>query len=212
MQNDLIPDGSDYGHRALQPEDLKPEPIELFEQWLREALNKQVPEANALCLSTVGRDGFPDSRMVLLKGIDQEGFIFYSNYESAKAEQLDAHPHACMVFWWEPLKRQVRIRGDVSKVSAELSNEYFASRSRESQLGAWASRQSRELSGRSVLEKQLVELDDKFKENIPRPEFWGGYKLVPKSVEFWQGRTSRLHDRFLYRKIKNEWSIQRLMP
>ena len=209
---DLIPDRSDYGDRSLNASDLKINPLRLFEEWLAVAVEEEVPEANAVCLGTIGLDGYPDSRVVLLKGIEESAVRFYTNYTSSKARQLDQNPFACMALWWEPLKRQVRFRGRVEKIEEGLSREYFSTRPRESQLGAWASRQSEPVTGREVLQSRLKEMDERFPHEVPRPDFWGGYRLKPFEMEFWQGRTSRLHDRFRYQLKEDGWSVERLMP
>ena len=210
---DLIPDRSDYGDRSLSADDLQPDPLRLFEEWLGYAVEQGVAEANAVCLSTIGLDGCPDSRVVLLKGIEQQAVRFYTNYGSSKARQMAENPLAAMVMWWEPLKRQVRFRGRIEMVEQEISEEYFSTRPRESQLGAWASRQSEPIPDREVLQERLKRMDEKFPDSVPRPDFWGGYRLKPFEMEFWQGRTSRLHDRFRYRLQEDgTWSVQRLMP
>jgi pyridoxamine 5'-phosphate oxidase len=213
MNQDLIPERTDYGSRSLGREDLTDEPLALFEAWLAEAVAEGVPEANAVCLCTLGVDGFPDGRMVLLKGVGEGGLYFYTNYESRKGLQLEACGRASMVFWWEPLKRQVRFAGRVERAAAEVSDEYFSTRPRDSQLGAWASLQSRPLSERSVLEQRLEKLDASYPDKVPRPDYWGGFHLKPKRVEFWQGRSNRLHDRFSYDLTEDGlWAVRRLMP
>lgn len=209
---DLIPESSDYGSRALNSEDLKADPIELFKDWLAKAVDADCPEVNAVCVSTLDEHGFPDARMVLLKGIDPRGFHFYTNYQSHKGQQIDHHPKASMVFWWEPLKRQVRIKGTIEKLETEVSDSYFASRSRGSQIGAWASLQSQAIEERGVLEARIQEMEERFPDEVPRPDYWGGYRVIPQRIEFWQGRTSRLHDRFVYQKQDEQWTIERLMP
>ena len=209
---DFIPESSDYGSRALHAEHLKDDPIDLFRDWLKLAVDKGCPEANAVCVSTLDKQGFPDSRMVLLKGVDERSLHFYTNYQSHKAHQITEHPKASMVFWWEPLKRQVRIKGSIEKLEAELSDRYFASRSRGSKLGAWASLQSQPIEDRTILENRIQEMEERFPEEVPRPEYWGGYRVIPHRIEFWQGRTSRLHDRFVYEKQADGWQVGRLMP
>lgn len=180
---------------------------------MEEAVSAEVPEANAMCLCTQGEDGFPDGRMVLLKGVNDSSLYFYTNYGSRKGEQLQSCPRATAVFWWEPLHRQVRLTGVVEKAEPETSSEYFHSRPRDSKLGAWASRQSQPVEGREVLEARLEEMDRRFPEDVPRPEFWGGFLLRPHRVEFWQGRSNRLHDRFVYHREKERgWTTERLMP
>ena len=212
MSEGLIPERTDYGDRAFDAEDLKDEPLDLFRDWLAEAVSKGVPEANAMCLSTIDSDGFPDSRIVLLKGLEADSLRFYTNYESRKGQQLSARSKASIVFWWEALKRQVRFVGKVEKLPGTISDEYFATRPRESQLGAWASAQSQEIEGRTVLEERLKTVAERFPDEVPRPPHWGGFKIVPHRVEFWQGRTSRLHDRFVYTLESSSWAVRRLMP
>ena len=185
----------------------------LFRQWLEEAIAAEVPEANAVCLCTADSGGVPDGRVVLLKGVDDRGLRFFTNYESGKGRQLEALGLAAMVFWWEPLKRQVRFRGAVERLEAELSDQYFASRPRESQLGAWASQQSQPLESREALEELVAHYDRLYPDDVPRPRHWGGYRLIPQCAEFWQGRTSRLHDRFRFQRGDDGvWTYRRLMP
>ena len=214
MNQDLIPGRSEYGDRALHREDLAENPLTSFKAWFEEAVDAQIPEANAVCLCTMDEEGYPDGRMVLLKGLDEHSLFFYTNYESRKGRQLGALQRAAMVFWWEPLKRQVRLSGSVGRLEPQVSDEYFASRPRESQLGAWASLQSEVLPERSILTRRLQEMDERFAGQVPRPQNWGGYRLTPRRVEFWQGRTSRLHDRFVYTLSSEQgiWSLDRLMP
>lgn len=214
MNHDFIPQRSDYGDRALHREELSENPMESFKAWFEEAVAADIPEANAVCLCTQDDEGYPDARMVLLKGFDAHSLHFYTNYESRKGKQLEASGRAAMVFWWEPLKRQVRFSGKVRRLEPELSDEYFASRPRESQLGAWASLQSEVLPDRSVLTRRLQEMEERFGEKVPRPDYWGGYRLSPRRIEFWQGRSSRLHDRFVYSLASDEgpWRLDRLMP
>ena len=214
MNQDIIPERSDYGDRSLHREDLSENPMTSFKAWFEEAVAASIPEANAVCLCTIDEEGFPDGRMVLLKGLDDRSLLFYTNYQSRKGRQLEALERAAMVFWWEPLKRQVRLSGTVSRLEPKLSDEYFASRPRESQLGAWASLQSELLPDRSVLSKRLEEMSERFGDKVPRPENWGGYRLTPRRVEFWQGRSSRLHDRFVYSLAseRGPWRLDRLMP
>lgn len=213
VNSDLIPDPIQYGDRALEREHLAERPLELFRNWMAEAVGAGIPEANAVCLCTVDSQGDPDARIVLVKEVSELGLTFFTNYQSAKGLQLEAHQRAAMVFFWQPLRRQVRLRGSVVKISGDESDRYYASRPRDSQLGAWASQQSRELAERAELEARVEEFSSRFPEQVPRPEHWGGFRLVPDRVEFWQGRDNRLHDRFVYRRSKGEgWSIVRLMP
>lgn len=212
MNSDLIAERIEYGDRALSRSDLGDCPLKLARQWLEEATREGIPEANGVCLSTVSRDGCPDSRVVLVKEFDSAGPIFYTNYEGRKGKQLEAEPRAGMVFWWQSLRRQVRLSGQVEKVSGECSDAYFATRPREAQLGAWASLQSRPMESRRELDERLAEVAKRFPDEVPRPPHWGGYRLLPQRVEFWQGRNSRLHDRFVFEKNGRDWSVQRLMP
>lgn len=213
MSDSLIPERTDYGSHPLLRSELSSEPLDFFKTWLSEAVSQGVPEANAVCLCTLGENEYPDGRMVLIKEVSPQGLIFYTNYESRKGRQLAQVPKASMIFWWEPLKRQVRLTGTVKQISSEHSDAYFASRPRESQLGAWASDQSRRLSERDDLSESLREAGERFPKTVPRPPHWGGLVLIPHRVEFWQGRTSRLHDRFCYQRHRGgEWEVERLMP
>jgi len=197
---------------ALRRADLDPDPITQFERWF-EVAAEAAPLAEAMTLATVDGDGAPDARMVLLKGFDRRGFRFFSNFESAKGKQLAATPRAALVFYWRELDRQVRVRGTVERLAEAESDEYFASRSRESQLGAWASPQSRPVESREALDVEFGATEARFAEaEVPRPAHWGGYLLEPKAIEFWQGRVGRLHDRFLYTRAGSDWEIQRIGP
>ena len=202
-----------YTLRSLEPRDLNADPIEQFRTWLDEAVDAELLEPNAMTLATVDGRGQPSARVVLLKGLDERGFVFYSNYESRKAGEIAGNAQVALVFNWLGLERQVRIQGEVSKVPREESLAYFKSRPHASQLGAWASHQSRVIEGREPLEERLAELQKKYEEGeVPLPEFWGGYVVRPHAVEFWQGRPSRLHDRFLYTKEGERWRLERLSP
>jgi len=197
---------------ALRRADLDPDPIIQFERWFALAA-EAAPLAEAMTLATVDGDGAPDARMVLLKGVDQRGFRFFSNFESAKAEQLAATPRAALVFYWRELDRQVRVRGAVERLAAEESDEYFATRARGSQLGAWASPQSRAIASRELLEGELAAAEARFAgAEVPRPAAWGGFLLEPLSIEFWQGQVGRLHDRFRYSRAAPRWRMERLGP
>jgi pyridoxamine 5'-phosphate oxidase len=204
-----------YGEVGLVDAQLPKNPVELFNNWLSAAAaNEVVVEANAMVLSTVV-DNQPSSRTVLLKDLTDEGFTFFSNYESRKAKQISENKNVSLLFPWYPLERQVIILGIASKISSAESDKYFASRPRGSQIGAWASMQSTELSDRTVLENKFAQLEEKWPigTQIPRPEFWGGYVVSPTSIEFWQGRYSRLHDRIRYlRSDNNDWQIKRFYP
>ena len=196
----------------LSREDLADDPIDQFASWWERA-EAEAPLPDAICLATADGDGAPDARMVLLKGFDQRGFRFHTNYESAKGEQLAAEPRAAIVVYWRELDRQVRIRGRVERLSVEESDEYFRTRPPDRRVGAWASPQSRPLDSREELDERVREVEERFAgEDIPRPEHWGGFVLHHGSVEFWQGQVGRLHDRFLYSRDGDGWRIQRLGP
>ena len=198
---------------ALNETDVAADPIKQFERWYQEAIEAEVPEPEAMTLSTATRGGQPNARVVLLKGQDRRGFVFYTNYQSRKAEELAENARACLLFYWLPLKRQVRIEGTVTKISADESEAYFRTRPLGSQLGAWASNQSEVVESRAVLESRFAELAQKFGDHVPRPPHWGGYRVTPTEMEFWQGRENRLHDRLRYRLQKDGgWRIERLGP
>ena len=203
-----------YAARALDLADLDANPFAQFDHWMREAIETQVIEPNAMTLATADAAGRPAVRTVLLKGFDQRGFVFYSNYESAKARDLAANPKVALLFPWLALERQVSAMGVAQKITAVESLKYFLSRPRESQIGAWASRQSEVISTRALLESKFAEMKARFANGeIPLPDQWGGYRVTPQSFEFWQGRPNRLHDRFKYTLQSNgSWTIARLMP
>lgn len=204
----------EYSQQGLQESDVDRDPVVQFERWFNQALEAQLREPNAMTLATVTADGRPAARVVLLKGFDQRGFVFYTNYTSRKGQELAQTPFAALVFWWADLERQVRVEGAVEKVVAQESDEYFCSRPRGSRLGAWASDQSQVVKDRISLEERLRSLEQKYRDqDIPRPPHWGGYRLVPSVIEFWQGRPSRLHDRLRYsRQDGDNWMIERLAP
>lgn len=203
----------DYGGTALRRAHLLEDPVEQFRLWFRQALDAEVPEANAMTLATATAGGRPSVRTVLLKGCDEAGFVFYTNYESRKAAELAANPHAALLFFWQPLKRQVRVEGKVERVSRDEAGAYFQSRPRGSRLGAWASPQSRPLADRGELQRRLAEMEKRYEGGeVPLPPFWGGYRLAPEEMEFWQGRSDRLHDRFRYRRDGGVWTVERLGP
>ncbi len=203
----------EYASRALTEADADDDPIQQFSLWFGEALKSELLDTNAMTLATASREGHPSARIVLLKGFDEAGFVFFTNYESAKAHDLDDNPRACLLMFWAALERQVRITGRVSKTPAEESETYFQSRPFESQIGAWASAQSRAVADRAALEARYAELASKYAGGpVPHPPFWGGYRVHPEAIEFWQGRQSRLHDRLLYTWQDGGWSRSRLAP
>ena len=188
------------------------DPFRQFENWLQEAIRAGLPLPNAMTLATVTPEGAPDARIVLLKGLERGGFAFYTNYRSRKARQIEARPAACLVFQWSELERQVRIEGAVEKVSAAESDAYFASRPLGARLSAWVSAQSEPVFSRELLENAMQEARQRYGEKPPRPPHWGGYRVIPQRIEFWQGRADRLHDRLLYTASRAGWKIERLAP
>ncbi len=199
---------------ALDREDLTDDPIVQFEDWFRYACETVPMDPNAFTVSTVDSEGRPSSRTVLLKYFDEKGFVFFTNYESNKAKEIDANPNVSMLFFWSDAARQVKVRGKAERIPASETLKYFMSRPRGSQIGAWVSAQSSIISSRSLLENKFQEMKQKFSnKEIPLPSFWGGYRVVPEVVEFWQGRRNRLHDRFQFTKQDDDsWSIERLAP
>ena len=204
----------EYTLAGLKESDLDPNPLKQFDKWFQQALAAGLPEPNAMTLATATLDGKPSARIVLLKGLDERGFVFFTNYESQKGRELSANPQAALVCYWIELERQVRINGRVNCVSVEESEEYFRSRPLGSQLGAWASRQSEVVGGRKILEDRLEALTHEYQsKTIPLPPYWGGYRVAPETIEFWQGRPNRLHDRLRYTLQSNsQWLIERLSP
>ena len=198
----------------LDEQTIDRDPIKQFQKWFSEARDAKLPLPEAMSLATVTHEGKPTSRMVLLKQVDEDGFVFFTNYRSAKAKEMEANPNVALVFHWSPFERQVRVEGSVTKTSAEESQAYFATRPRESQIGAWASPQSSVISGRQELEAKQRELEQLYAGGpVPWPEHWGGFCVKPSRIEFWKGRIGRLHDRIVYeREGDGEWSITRLAP
>lgn len=189
-----------------------PDPFRQFERWMLDAIDAGLPLANAMTLATVSAQGTPDARAVLLKGVDDGGFVFYTNYLSRKGRQLEANRAACLVFLWSAIERQVRIEGTVEKIAAGESDAYFASRPLGARIAAWASAQSERVADRAALESALQQMRARHGDHPPRPPHWGGYRLTPSAIEFWQGRENRLHDRLLYRRAQSAWTIERLAP
>jgi pyridoxamine 5'-phosphate oxidase len=214
MQRNLEDLRRDYLAGTLDIADVDPHPIQQFGRWFSQWEHFQTPDITAVTLATASPEGKPSVRVVLLKGFDAKGFVFYTNYESAKGRAIEENPMVSLLFYWPDLERQVRVEGLASKVTAEESDQYFATRPRGSQVGAWASPQSERLETRRQLEDRFATAEQRFEgvDPIPRPPHWGGFRVIPETMEFWQGRASRLHDRLLYTKRGQEWIIQRLAP
>ncbi|MBM0742396.1 pyridoxamine 5'-phosphate oxidase [Phormidium sp. CLA17] len=202
-----------YTRQSLLEADIHPDPIQQFQIWFNQAVTANLLEPNAMTLATASTSGTPSARIVLLKGVDERGFVFYTNYNSQKGQELISNPQAALVFLWGELERQVRIAGAVEKIADQETEMYFHSRPKSSQLGAWASEQSQVIPNREVLEQRLADLDQEYQnQDVPRPAHWGGFRVVPHAIEFWQGRPSRLHDRLRYQFEADNWMIERLSP
>ncbi len=204
---------TEYKKETLNENSVPPDPFSLFQTWFSQAVDAQVKDPNTMLLATSSENNIPNIRAVLLKLFDEKGFVFFTNYNSIKAKEIEQTPHVALEFLWLDLERQVRIIGTCEKISTAESMAYFMKRSRGSQIGAWVSEQSSVISSRKMLQMQIEKMKEKFaKGSVPLPDFWGGYRVVPTQIEFWQGRESRLHDRILYTKIENDWKIARLAP
>ena len=214
MREDIASIRKEYTQAELTEDSVDSNPFKQFEKWFQEALKSKIIEPTAMILGTVDENSQPYQRTVLLKTFNEDGFVFYTNYESRKASHIEANPKVSVIFPWYSLERQVAITGSIEKVSSKESLTYFLSRPRGSQLGAWVSNQSEVITSRSILEKKLAQMTRKFKEGkVPLPDHWGGYRIVPDSIEFWQGRPSRLHDRIMYELADHDhWKIKRLSP
>ena len=211
---DLLQLRKEYTLNTLSEEDVADTPIAQFDQWWNETEQSKIEERNAMTLATSDKDGMADARIVLLKAFDERGFVFFTNYNSSKSSQLDNNPKACLLFFWKELERQVRIKGIAERISMKESIDYFDSRPEGSQIGAWASPQSMVVAGKSWLKETFQYYTERFKHGIiPKPPHWGGYRIKPTSIEFWQGRPSRMHDRIVYTEIAaGKWKIERLAP
>ena len=214
MNRDIQDLREDYRFGNLIEDQVPNSPIELFTQWFDDAKSAQIPEPNAMTIATVNQEGKPSARIVLLKGYNEEGFIFYTNYDSRKGQDIAINPFVSIVFLWKEIERQVRIEGKVIKLSEELSTEYYHSRPKASQIGAWVSPQSSVIQNRSILEDKYEDISKQYKnvDHLPKPPNWGGNIILPSMIEFWQGRSSRLHDRLRYIGVDNNWQIDRLAP
>lgn len=213
VSKDLADLRRSYASKPLRAADLDPDPLVQFDRWFQDATRAQAVDANAMSIATADADGHPSSRMVLLKFYDQRGFVFYTNLGSRKARDVAANPKVALLFFWPEVHRQVKIRGNVTRTSVAEDLAYFMRRPRDSQLGAWVSHQSRPISSRAFLEQKFAEMKNRFSRgDVPLPSFWGGYRVAPGAIEFWQGQESRLHDRFLYTLEGDRWRIERLAP
>jgi len=212
MKQEIADIRKDYRLKSLLEKDVAANPVEQFGTWWNEAVSSEIDEVNAMTLATATKEGLPHARIVLLKSYDEQGFTFFTNYNSHKGQELKENPYAALVFFWKELERQVRIEGIMEKLDVAESDAYFFSRPAGSRIGAWASPQSEVISSREVLEENVLKYQQQFGINVPRPEHWGGYLLKPALIEFWQGRSSRLHDRILYTREGNGWKLERLAP
>ena len=211
--DDIAAIRKDYRLQTLLEKDVNANPIQQFEIWWQQAKESNIEEPNAMTLATCNKNGRPSARIVLLKGIHENGFIFYTNYDSRKGKEIDENPFVSIVFFWKELERQIRIEGNIKKITAQENDAYFASRPMASRIGAWSSPQSQVIPSRDILEKKMAENTERFQSNeITRPENWGGYTVMPAVVEFWQGRPGRLHDRLQYTISNGGWKIERLAP
>jgi pyridoxamine 5'-phosphate oxidase len=203
----------DFSKKSLDEKEVDSDPVKQFSKWFHEAVEAKVNEPNAMTVCTAAKDGKPSARILLLRNFDDSGFVFYTNYKSRKGEEITDNPHGALLFFWPELERQVRIEGILEKQTAAQSDLYFSSRPRASKLGAWTSPQSKVISDRHILDEEYKKLEKQFSDdNVPRPPHWGGYVLKPSTIEFWQGRPSRLHDRLLYTFKNGSWKIERLAP
>ena len=203
----------EYRHASLDESDAHPDPIEQFRRWFEDAVEAMLHEPNAMTIATATPDGRPSARVVLMKGFDENGFVFHTNYKGRKGLEIEANPRCALLFYWGELERQVRIEGHAARVSEKESDAYFESRPRGGHIGAWASEQSRPIQSRDALEERVLAVEADYEDReIPRPPFWGGYRVAPACVEFWQGRENRLHDRLLYTRRGGEWETHRLQP
>jgi pyridoxamine 5'-phosphate oxidase len=212
MNKDIAGIRRDYTLQTLSESGVAANPMEQFTNWWNEVLKSDIEEPNAMTLATSTQDGKPRARIVLMKDYNENGFVFFTNYESSKGTQLASNPFCSLLFYWKELERQVRIEGKVQKLDTADSDEYFNSRPVESKIGAWASPQSQVIENRDIIENNVARFSQKFKDEIPRPPHWGGYCVLPEQIEFWQGRPGRLHDRILYTRVENNWKIERLAP
>jgi pyridoxamine 5'-phosphate oxidase len=212
MTDSLADRRSSYERGMLDETQAAAEPFAQFRAWLDEALAAPIKEPNAMTLATADAAGRPSARVVLLRGWDERGFVFFTNYESRKGEEIAVNPHASLLFFWDVLEREVRIDGPIERLSDAESDAYFARRPRGHRLSAWASPQSRVVAGRATLEAAMADAEVRFPDDVPRPAYWGGYRVVPETIEFWQGRRNRVHDRLVYRRVDAGWRRERLAP